>query len=108
MTKKVDFGMQGDSLEVEDGGVVEVKSGGRVHMETGAVIELATGADIKVNGDSLIAEIAALTGLDSGELAQKGDHVGSCAHVPEVAYDPRHGQVDALFVQVLFFKPVDF
>ena len=68
MTKKVDFGMQGDSLEVEDGGVVQVKSGGRVFLASGAVIHLATGADILVAGDSLIDEIAALTGLSLGEI----------------------------------------
>jgi len=68
MAKKVHEGMQGDSLEVEDGGVVQIKSGARVFLESGAILHLATGADIKVNGDSLIAEIAALTGLDTGEL----------------------------------------
>lgn len=42
----------GDELVVASGGKIKVESGG----------------DIEVNGDSLIDEIAALTGLDSGEL----------------------------------------
>ncbi len=44
----------------QGGDELVVASGGKINIETGGTIE--------VNGDDLIAEIAALTGLDSGEL----------------------------------------
>ena len=50
----------GDEFIVADGGLITVESGG--------IVEIATGGDITANGVSLIDEIAALSGLDSGEL----------------------------------------
>lgn len=46
MSDKVHFGSKGDSLDVEDGGVVEVKSGGRVNVESGGVINEEAGGAI--------------------------------------------------------------
>ncbi len=40
----------------------------KVTYATGTTVEFNTGADLTVNADSLIAEVAALTGLDTGEL----------------------------------------
>lgn len=37
-------------------------------LPTGSTLEINTGGDITINGDSLVAEVAALTGLDSGEI----------------------------------------
>jgi hypothetical protein len=45
-----------------------VASGGLITVESGGIIEIATGGDITANGVSLIDEIAALSGLDGGEL----------------------------------------
>lgn len=45
-----------------------VASGGQVIVESGGIIAIETGGDITANGVSLIDEIAALSGLDSGEL----------------------------------------
>lgn len=45
-----------------------IASGGVQTVESGGVIEVNTGGDITVNGVSLIDEVAALSGLDSGEL----------------------------------------
>lgn len=50
----------GDEFVIADGGLITVQSGGTVAIETGG--------DLTYNGDSLIDEIAALSGLDSGEL----------------------------------------
>jgi len=50
----------GDVSVVADGGILSIESGGH--------IEIDTGGDILVNGVSLIDEVAALSGLDSGEL----------------------------------------
>lgn len=36
--------MAGDSLEVEDGGVIAIKSGGRLNLASGASLDLANGA----------------------------------------------------------------
>ena len=61
---KVQAGMSGDALEVEDGGVVNVKSGGRVYLASGAVIDMASGAAFKVNGlasAALTTQIATIT-----------------------------------------------
>ncbi len=44
----------------QGGDELVVASGGKINIETGGTIE--------VNGDDLIAEVAALSGLDSGEL----------------------------------------
>lgn len=51
-TPKVYRKQGGDEFVVASGGVINIESGG----------------DIKVNGNSLIDEVAALSGLDSGEL----------------------------------------
>src|SRR3990167_10537180 len=45
----------------KDGGDTQV-------VASGGKIEVETGGDIEVNGVSLIDEVAALSGLDSGEL----------------------------------------
>jgi hypothetical protein len=50
----------GDEFVIASGGVATVESGGAIAIETGG--------DITHNGVSLIDEIAALSGLDSGEL----------------------------------------
>lgn len=45
------------------------KNGGNtIVVASGGIIEIETGGDITVNGVSLIDEVAALSGLDSGEL----------------------------------------
>lgn len=45
------------------------KNGGNtIVIASGGIIEVETGGDITVNGVSLIDEVAALSGLDSGEL----------------------------------------
>lgn len=45
------------------------KNGGNtLVVASGGIIELETGGDITINGVSLIDEVAALSGLDSGEL----------------------------------------
>ena len=74
MVKKVDFGMQGDSVEVEDGGVVEVKSGGRIHLRSGAVLNLATGAIIKANGAQGAALTTQLTTITPADAAGTPDY----------------------------------
>lgn len=48
--------------------VYTTDNGDRQVVASGGVIDIETGGDLKYNGDSLIDEIAALSGLDSGEL----------------------------------------
>jgi len=50
------------------GDEIVVASGGLITVESGGIVEVNTGGDITANGVSLIDEIAALSGLDSGEL----------------------------------------
>lgn len=47
---------------------IQLRTDGNLYVPTGKKIEIESGGDISVNGDSLVAEVAALTGLDSGEL----------------------------------------
>jgi len=44
--EKVHSGMSGDSLEVDDGGVVRINSGGRAALTSGAVVNVESGGKI--------------------------------------------------------------
>lgn len=46
MAKKINEGMGGDAIEVEEGGVIEVKSGGRVNLRSGATVNEEPGGAI--------------------------------------------------------------
>lgn len=48
--------------------VYRAQGGDIVRVKSGGLIDIETGGDLKYNGDSLIDEIAALSGLDSNEL----------------------------------------
>lgn len=48
--------------------VYRAQGGDIMRVKSGGLIDIETGGDLKYNGDSLIDEIAALSGLDSNEL----------------------------------------
>lgn len=48
--------------------IYRAQGGAIMRVKSGGLIDIETGGDIKYNGDSLIDEIAALSGLDSAEL----------------------------------------
>ena len=63
-----DNSYQGKVYRKQGGDELIVASGGVVTVESGGIVEVNTGGDLTANGVSLIEEIAALSGLDSGEL----------------------------------------
>src|SRR3990167_4375829 len=69
----------------KDGGDTQVvASGGKISVETGG--------DIEVNGVSLIDEVAALSGLDSGELGVlEGATAGSVVNSKAAVYSAAGG-----------------
>lgn len=73
MSKKINEGMAGDSIDVESGGVVEVKSGGRINFRTGAAL--------KINDVDATPSVAALItaknvqGVGSGYKIARGVHL---------------------------------
>src|SRR3990167_3679030 len=67
---------------------VHKRHDGNLYVPSGAKVEVETGGDISVNGVSLIDEVAALSGLDSGELAVlEGAAVGTATARKVAIYD---------------------
>lgn len=75
-----------------------VASGGTVTVESGGIIEIATGGDITANGVSLIDEIAALSGLDSGELAVLNGVTAGTVLAGKAVVTTTNKHIDALVI----------
>jgi len=72
--QKVTEGQGGDSLDVNEGGLVDVKSGGRIGVRSGGIIDLATGAKFRVDGAQPAALTAQLTTITPADAEGTPDY----------------------------------
>lgn len=80
----VDTSYQPKTYREQGGDVIVVADGGKISVETGG--------DIEVNGVSLIDEVAALSGLDSGELGVlEGATAGAVVNSKAAVYSSAGG-----------------